>query len=296
MQVNAWQIDPRRYQIAVLSMLLVVGVAVLEFPIAWLVAVAIFAGALGVQYVGATWCSRMPFDPASALISSLSLCLLLRTQEPWIGLLAGGLAIASKFAIQWRGKHVFNPTNFALLICITAFDQAWIAPGQWGSNAIAAVALAGVGLFVITRASRFDVTVAFLGAYAGGLLARAWWLGDPLAIVGHQLQSGALLIFAFFMISDPRSTPDSRMGRVVFALVAALGALYAQLWCFSPNALIYGLAGAALLTPLLDRLFTGSRYQWYRATRSVPAPRAEAIPCAHPGQSLVLNTTPKVRI
>ena len=77
---------------------------------------------------------------------------------------------------------------------------------------------------MVNRAARSDVTYAFLAFYLAILFGRALWLGQPLAIPLHQLGSGGFLIFTFFMISDPRTTPDSRAGRILFALLVALGA------------------------------------------------------------------------
>ena len=79
------------------------------------------------------------------------------------------------------------------------------------------------------------MTYAFLGFYALLVVGRAVWLGDPLTIPLHHLQSGALLLFAFFMISDPKTTPDSRAGRVLFATLVALGAVLVQFGLYRPT-------------------------------------------------------------
>lgn len=110
------------------------------------------------------------------------------------------------------------------------------------------------------------MTLAFLTFYIGLLATRALWLGDPLTIPLHQIESGALLIFAFFMISDPRTTPDSRTGRVVFALCVVLAGLYVQFGLFKPNGPLWGLIVCGPLVPLLDRLFPGIRYDWSKPT------------------------------
>src|SRR2546426_235169 len=83
--------------------------------------------------------------------------------------------------------------------------------------------LASAGGLVVNRAARADVTWAFLAAHTAFLLGRTLWLGDPLAIPLHRLANGALVLFAFFMISDPRTTPDSRPGRILFAILVAAG-------------------------------------------------------------------------
>ena len=102
---------------------------------------------------------------------------------------------------------------------IAVSGEVWVSPAQWGSKLYFAFLMACLGGMVIHRAMRSDVSYAFLLSYVAILAARAVWLGDPWAIPIKQLQSGALLLFTFFMISDPKTTPDSRAGRVLFRRV-----------------------------------------------------------------------------
>jgi len=127
--------DPRLYQIAVLAALLLYGMAWLDFDVGPERTMAILGTALATQYVcGRIW-GLAAFDPRSALISGLSLCLLCRTNEPLLAVATATAAIASKFALRWRRKHVFNPTNFGLVVMMLVTGQVWVSPGQWGSAA-----------------------------------------------------------------------------------------------------------------------------------------------------------------
>jgi Na+-translocating ferredoxin:NAD+ oxidoreductase RnfD subunit len=121
------------------------------------------------------------------------------------------------------------------------------------------------------------VTLAFLVLYVGLLITRALWLGDPLTIPLHQIESGALLIFAFFMISDPKTTPDSRIGRIIFAFLVSLTALYVQFGRFKPNGPLWGLIFCSPLIPLLDYLFPAARYTWAQ-----PSSRELSLTFSHP--------------
>lgn len=254
--------DPRVFQIAALSSLLVYGMAFRGFDIGPARVALTLAAALASQYA-CTRIFRLPFfDPKSALISGLSLCLLLRTGDVRLALLAPVLAVTSKFLLRWNDKHVFNPTNFAIAALLLVTDQAWVSPGQWGSAAFLALLIACVGVLVVTRAERADVTAAFLGAWLLLLLGRSLWLGEPLVIPAHRLESGALLLFAFFMISDPKTTPDSRAGRVLFAALTAAGAWFIQFRLFRTNGLIWSLALSSLFVPLIDAVLPGPRHCW----------------------------------
>lgn len=273
--------DPRYYQITVLSCLLCYGVAWLDFDIGWPQIVISLGTALATQYA----CShifRLPsFDPRSALISGLSLCLLLRTNNPLLAFLTAVVTIASKFALKRGQKHIFNPTNFGIVAMLLLTSQVWVSPAQWGSKLYFAFLISCAGGIVIYRAARSDVSYAFLISYAGILVGRAFWLGDPWAIPLKQLQSGALLLFTFYMISDPKTTPDSRAGRILFAILVAGGAAYVQFGLYRTNGLLWSLAAFSMVTPLIDRLLPGAKYEW-NAVTSPQSAKGELYEKTHP--------------
>ena len=256
------QRDPRIYQIATLAALVAYSAVSLDLEIQLAAAAVIVATALATQFLCTKLVSLPRFDPNSALISSLSLCLLLRTGSMSLVVATTVIAIASKFFLRVDGRHVFNPTNFGLVAVMASVDGIWVSPGQWGTGAFVAFLLVGVGGLVIHRASRSDVTYAFVGFYAALVVGRTLWLGDPLAIPLHHLQNGAFLLFAFFMISDPKTTPDSRAGRILFALMVALGAGFVHFVLFEPNGFLWSLVLSAPTTPLINRLLPGERYEW----------------------------------
>ena len=256
--------DPRYYQIAVLGTLVTYGIVALDFGVRAENAFAIVITALAVQFAGTKLAGLPRFDPLSPLITSLSLTLLLRTDLALVAALAALIAIASKFLVRVRGKHIFNPANVAIVTLMIASDHAWISSGQWGSAALSAFALACLGFIVLTRAKRAETTVGFLAFYALLLFGRALWLGDPLTIPVHQLQNGALLIFAFFMISDPKTTPNTGVGRLLYAMLVASIAYTIQFVFYEPHGPIIALIIASPVVPLIDLIFNGRAYRWER--------------------------------
>jgi Na+-transporting NADH:ubiquinone oxidoreductase subunit NqrB len=258
----------------------VYGLFGLDFEVSATQVAAIVGAALLTQYV-CTRAWRLPaFDPRSALISGLSLCLLLRTNSLIIAAAAAAIAIASKFVVRLDDKHIFNPTNFGIVAMMLLTDRVWVSPGQWGSAAFFAFLMACLGGLVVNRAARSDVTYAFIAAYLVLVFGRSLWLGEPLTIPVHRLENGALLLFTFFMISDPRTTPDSRAGRIVFACLVATGAWYVQFGLFRTNGLFWSLAVCSMTVPLIDRLLPGVRYAWARPGTGVAAPGKDAYETA----------------
>ena len=277
--------DPRVFQIAILAGLLAYGTARLGFDVTPSRIALVLTTALAGQYACVRIWSVPRFDPRSALVSGLSLCLLLRTNDPAIAVAAILVAIASKFLIRVDGRHVFNPTNLGLIVALLLTDRAWVSPGQWGQLAFFAVLLASLGAMVVHRAKRSDVTLAFLAIYAGIVVSRGLWLGDPPAIALHHLQSGSLLLFSFFMISDPKTTPDTRAGRVVFALLVATCAAYLQFVLYSPNGLILALAICAPAVPALNWSLT-VRANLLARRKATSSARQKRVPLSEAGTPL----------
>jgi Na+-transporting NADH:ubiquinone oxidoreductase subunit NqrB len=276
------KLDPRWYQIGALAGLLIYGMGWLGFDLGWAQAALTLAAALGTQWL-CTRLWRLPrFEPKSALISGLSLCLLLRTNSLLLVTAGAVLAIGAKFTLRVRGKHLFNPTNFGLVaLMLLTGSSVWVSPGQWGNVAFFGFLMVCLGGLVVFRAARSDVTIAFLLFYLGLMFGRSLYLGEPLAIPLHRLQSGALLLFAFFMISDPKTTPDSRAGRILFAAVVAATAWYVQFRLFRTNGLLWSLAAWSCAVPLIDWLLPGRRYTW-QAEAALPPPSAALAPAPLP--------------
>lgn len=258
--------DPRWYQLASLATLLLWGLVGLSFEVTSLQAVLTISAALATQWA-CTRVWRLPtFEWKSALITSFSLCLLLRTDTPWFAAFAAFLAMASKFVVRVRGKHLFNPANLAVVVGLLS-GRAWVSAGQWGNTALLAFFLAGLGTLVVTRSARSDVTIAFFLSWAALHLGRAWWLGDPLTIPLHRFQSGALLLFGFFMISDPKTTPDHPVARVLYACIVAYVGFSIQFLHFRTNGLMWALVVCVPLVPLFDLFFRARRFEWSAPSR-----------------------------
>ncbi len=254
--------DPRILQIAFLGALLAAGALFRDFSLRPAQIALTFAAALGTQRL----LDRLTHKPApsllSATITALSLTLLLRADRLWAIPAAAVFAIASKFVLRVRGKHLFNPANFGVGAALLILPGTWISPGQWGNDVALAGWLVVLGATVARRARRADISWLFLVFYLGALAARVAWLGQRWAVWTHQLGSGALLLFAFFMISDPMTTPNHPKGR---AAHAALVAAIAYAWgfgLFRTNAVLWALFVAAPMVAVWDVLWPAPKFDW----------------------------------
>lgn len=264
--------DPRIFQIAFLGILLAAGAWLRDFSLETAQIVLTFAAALAAQRLTFPLRPDAPRSYRSAIITALSLTLLLRADNLWAHPAAAAAAILSKPLIRVRGKHLFNPATFGVIFALLMLPGSWVSPGQWGQD----VALAGwlfvLGAFVATRAHRSDISWSFLAFYVGGLALRVGYLGQRWGVLEHQLLNGALLLFAFFMISDPMTSPNHPRARALHAALVASIALTWQFHFYAQNGLLWALFIAAPAVPLWDAWWIAPKYRWAQTGGSHETP------------------------
>lgn len=270
---RARSIDARYLQIGFLGSFLLFGALLRDFALRPEQVALTFAAALATQYLGARLSGLPGHGLLSAAVTSLGLSILVRADSLWVHPLVAALAIAAKFVIRWNGKHLYNPANLGVMIALLTLPGAWISPGQWGNDMLLALWVATLGVTVSSSARRFDIAWAFLAVYVALLSLRIVYLGARWAVLENQLSSGALILFTFFMITDPMTTPNHRLMRLLYAAIVAVIAFVWTYVLFRTNGLVWALFLATPLVPLLDRLRRAEKFQWrpalpYPSTRS----------------------------
>lgn len=171
--------------------------------------------------------TRMFILPISGIISGLGLGLLFTAPgNTWLMLLAAWITMTGKFLVTWRGHHVYNPTNLALIILIFATGgSVAIAPAyQWGGSWQIVAFVFVLGSVICWRAKKLPLVLAFGVTWALGALLRAHISHMPAEITLYaQLSGGAFWLFIFFMITDPKTSPPLWRGQLAFG--GAVGAV-----------------------------------------------------------------------
>jgi ferredoxin-NADP reductase/Na+-translocating ferredoxin:NAD+ oxidoreductase RnfD subunit len=172
---------------------------------------------------------HVPMNAESSLITGCILALIIEPGTPDVAnffflLWAGALAMASKYILNIRGKHVFNPAAFA--VAMTALFLArsatwWIG----GTLAMLPFVFAG-GLLVVRKIHRADLVLAYIvSAVISSLAFTSLSVASMLQALETILIHTPLFFFAFVMITEPLTTPPRRYGRIVYgALVGFLSA------------------------------------------------------------------------
>jgi Na+-translocating ferredoxin:NAD+ oxidoreductase RnfD subunit len=306
--------DPRLHVAAVIITIHVLGQVGLHFQVS---VPQILAAILtcAILEIALTFRSSKAFVwPASAMLTGSGVALILRVvgtplDDHWtfyawyVYAAVAGLSLLSKYVIRYRGSHVFNPSNIGLVVAFIVLGTSrvepldfWWAPLDGWMLAAYAVILTG-GLLITRRLHLLGLAAAFWVALAAGvgLLAgsghcmTASWAFAP--VCGFDfwrviVTSPEVLIFLFFMITDPKTVPAGRVGRIVFGLLVGLAStllLAPQTDEFGTKVgLLAGLVVLCAARPILDRL--------------VPAPKTPGDDLRQYGTRLVTGGNPATGI
>jgi Na+-transporting NADH:ubiquinone oxidoreductase subunit NqrB len=263
-------VDPRYFQVIFQALFLCYGILYLDWDADWRHYTISICGCLVFQYVASSVSAKRFMAPRefnqwgfSVLISAMSLALLLKTNHWYISLLATLLTVASKYMIRVNRKHIFNPSAFGIISTILITQDAWLSPGQWGSNAVIFFSAVTLGTIVVTRVQKLDISLAFLLTFIGLLYWRqVYILHWPLDYFVHSLSTGSLLLFTFFMISDPRTSPNHSTARILWAMLIAFASFYLSAFKWMYNTPVWVLVAAAPLVPVFDKIFKAEIFQW----------------------------------
>ena len=118
------------------------------------------------------------------------------------------------------------------------------------------------GFRQVNGAQNGDTSVALLARYGGLEILRNFWLGWSWDVVAHQLTSGSLLLFAFFMLTDPRSIPNAKKGRIFWSISIALLTFVLQHGLYSSTAIFWALFALSPTTLLIDKIWRSPRFNW----------------------------------
>lgn len=206
--------------------------------------------------------------PSGAVLTGLIVAMILTPQEPWyVGACTSAIAIASKYTARTRSANIFNPAALALVATFYIFNtgQSW-----WGAlpeiTPWALLLLAATGIFITDRVNKFPLALVFLGVYFG-LFTLTTYVSEPgrVAEVFRAPDLHATLFFAFFILTDPPTSPVRYPDQIVCAVLVALVSFGIFQWV---GAAYYLLAGV-----LVGNIWE-AWHRWYLFSRRRVAPEA----------------------
>lgn len=163
--------------------------------------------------------------PSGAVLTGLFVAMVLSPHERWPVVAAtAAIAIVSKYLARTRSANIFNPAALALVVSFYLFStgQSW-----WGAlgdaPTAALVLLFATGLFITDRVNKMPLVITFLGVYYL-LFTLTAYLGDArrVAEVFVAPDVNAALFFAFFILTDPPTSPVKYRDQMICAVIVAV--------------------------------------------------------------------------
>lgn len=159
---------------------------------------------------------------ASAYISGISVGILVRSPLFWPYALCSMITITSKYVLRYRGQHLWNPSNFGIcaMLFLAPFAVAHLSV-QWGNNLWAMLVIWVLGSVIIARLQRFHICLAYVAAFFAFAFLRSHFTGDPFLAEVAPITGPMYQLFVFFMITDPKTTVQSKAGQILVAVLIA---------------------------------------------------------------------------
>ena len=218
-------LDPRYPVSFLITLILVLGEARCGILGSYDRLVAALGVSTATELVLSRWLRGRVANLLSAYITGISLALLIKPPATllWPFALGGFLAIASKYVLQFRGRHLWNPSNFAIsLLQLLAPGSVAILSRQWGNDLATNAVIWCFGLLIAARVGMLHVTLTYVACFVALALVRSVIAGGPALAEIAPLTGPMYQLFIFFMITDPKTTVSSVRGRIVVAAVVAL--------------------------------------------------------------------------
>ncbi|AXC15233.1 hypothetical protein ACPOL_5989 [Acidisarcina polymorpha] len=172
--------------------------------------------------LGRTFLGKWP-HLASAYISGISVGILVRSPAFWPYALCALLSISSKYVLRYKGRHLWNPSNFGIsALLFLASDAAASLSIQWGNYLLPMIAIWALGSTIVWRVRRFHITATYVASFLIFAFIRAWLTGNPWQAEVAPLTGPEYQLYIFFMITDPKTTVKSVRGQCLVAFSIAL--------------------------------------------------------------------------
>jgi Na+-translocating ferredoxin:NAD+ oxidoreductase RnfD subunit len=197
---------------------------------------------------------------ASAYISGISVGILVRSTELWPYVLCGAISIVSKYAIRFRGRHLWNPSNLGVSVMLfLAPEYVASLSLQWGNEIWPLVIIWCLGVLILYRLGFLHITLTYVVSFVLLSFVRSAvtsdpWLSEVAPITGPMYQ-----LFIFFMITDPKTTTRTKARQCAVAVLVAVVETVLRLQFKAVNAPFYALFIVGPLTNFLEILWDGRR-------------------------------------
>lgn len=196
---------------------------------------------------------------ASAYITGISVGILIRSPAFWPYALCSAIAITSKYVVRWRGRHLWNPSNFAISAMLLLLPEYVAALSiQWGNSIWPMLVVWVLGAAIVLRVKRFHITATYVVCFVILSFVRSFVTGHPFLAEVAPITGAMYQLFIFFMITDPKTTVKPRWAQCLVVAIVAVVEMILRL-AEIVDAPFYALAIVGPVANVIEIYLTGKR-------------------------------------
>jgi Na+-translocating ferredoxin:NAD+ oxidoreductase RnfD subunit len=200
---------------------------------------------------------------ASAYVSGISVGILVRSPAFWPYALCSAISVTSKYVLRIKNRHLWNPSNFGIcVLLLLAPETVAVLSIQWGNYLLPMIVIWTLGSIIIWQVKRFHICATYVLSFMLFALARSWITGHPFLAEVAPITGPMYQLFIFFMITDPKTTVQTKWGQCVVVFLVALVEMLLRLneCVYAPFYALFLVGPAANLIEI-----------WWSSRRSAPA-------------------------
>jgi Na+-translocating ferredoxin:NAD+ oxidoreductase RnfD subunit len=200
---------------------------------------------------------------ASAYVSGISVGILVRSPAFWPYALCSAISVTSKYVLRIKDRHLWNPSNFGICVMLLLAPETVASLSiQWGNYLLPMIVIWILGSIIIWQFKRFHICATYVLSFMLFALVRSWITGHPFLAEVAPITGPMYQLFIFFMITDPKTTVQTKWGQCVVVFLVALVEMILRLneSVYAPFYALFLVGPAANLVEI-----------WWISRRSAPA-------------------------
>jgi enediyne biosynthesis protein E5 len=188
---------------------------------------------------------------------------LVRSPAFWPYALCSAISVTSKYVLRIKNRHLWNPSNFGICVMLLlAPETVAVLSIQWGNYLLPMIVIWTLGSIIIWQVKRFHICATYVLSFMLFALVRSWITGHPFLAEVAPITGPMYQLFIFFMITDPKTTVQTKWGQCVVVFLVALVEMILRLneSVYAPFYALFLVGPAANLVEI-----------WWSSRRSAPA-------------------------
>jgi hypothetical protein len=213
---------------------------------------------------------------ASSYISGISAGILVKSPELWPFVLTAWISIASKYVLRFRGRHIWNPTNFGITVMLfLAADHMHVLSVEAGNSIWPVIIIWTLGSLILYKFKLLHIPWIFVATFVPLAFLRSWIIQGPWQTELAPMTSPMFQLYIFFMITDPKTITKRRWSQILVVVLVGVADMLLRL-SRDKYALFHALFIVGPIANLIEIYLAPAKPKGMKPLVA-PSPKADAV-------------------